>query len=174
MKTILSIILFSISIISFAQISLSIDGEEATDGQVFTYNHLGGSAADMVFVVTNEGSSETYANVEIIEINNNDAGTNLQFCWNLCYTEIHEGNVFPSNPEQLNPGESTAPVGNHFVNEYEGDNPDEPVSYVFNFQEVTESGEINGNTITVTYKYDPNAGIDDEIFSNTRIYPVPV
>ncbi len=174
MRSIFTIILFSISMISFAQISLSIDGEEASDGQVFTYNHVGGTASDMVFVVTNEGSSETWANVEIMEINNNAAGTNLQFCWNLCYTSIQVGDIYPTSPEHLNPGESTPPVGNHFVNEYEGDDPNEPVSYVFKFQEVNESGDVVGNTITITYIYDPTTGIDDAFFSNTRIYPVPV
>ena len=163
-----------------AQISLYINGEEAVDGQQFIFHETGDNAG-IEFYVTNMGDNETWTNVKVMEINNNTSPPtngnegvgNVQFCWGICYLQIILGNTYPSSPEHLDPGASTAPEGNHFINYYEGDDPQEPVSYVFEFRETDASGNVTGNTITITYIYEPNTAVTEVPAFEADLYPNP-
>ncbi len=153
-KSLLFLLAFFVTFLSFSQFTLNINGAEATDGDVFTFNTTG-ATADMLFVLTNTNESDDI-NVSVIveEIINNSAGDNVQFCWGVCYESIAVGTQLPPAPETLAPGASTHPDLNHFINNYTGDDTEAPVSYTFKFREVDDGGNEMGTPITITYVYD--------------------
>jgi hypothetical protein len=169
-KTILLVTILFISIFSYGQFSLKINDVVVVDGYSFNY-YTTGSEADITFVLTNEADTDINVVCTVESITNNVAGDNLQFCWGLCYTTIAEGNQYPSAPEVLAPGASTAPAGNHFENSDLGDDPDSPVVYVFKFHEVDTEGELTGDPITITYTYDISLSVEDESIISYKLFP---
>jgi len=169
-KTLLLTITLFITIFSYGQFSLEINDEAAVDGAEFSY-FVTGSEADIKFVLTNEGDTDIAVACTIESITNNVDGDNLQFCWGVCYTTIAVGNQYPSTPEILAPGASTAPVGNHFENMDLGDDTNSPVIYVFKFHQVDEEGGVTGEPITITYIYDISLSIEDEAMVSYELFP---
>ena len=154
-KSLLFLLTFFVTFLSFSQFSLTINGGEAVDGDIFTFNTTG-AEADMLFVLTNTNATEDI-NVKVTVtdmVNATGNADHVQFCWGVCATTISIGTNLPPVPETLAPGESTHPSLNHFENFYTGDDANVPVSYTFKFYEVDGSGNEIGTPIAVTYIYD--------------------
>ena len=170
-KSLLFLISFFITLVSFSQFSLSINGADATDGDVYTFNTTG-AEAEMLFVLTNTHTEDINVKVTVEDIVNNADGNNVQFCWGVCATAVSVGSSLPPAPETLAPGVSTHPDLNHFENFDTGDDSNVPVSYVFKFYEVDTEGDEIGTPITVTYVYDSTyTSVEDLNEVSYALYP---
>jgi len=171
-KLILFFLSLSVSLMSFAQFTLTINDENVEDGAVFEYNTLG-EDVELDFIVTSTNDTEDIKMAMTVQsITNNSAGSNLQFCWDLCYALISVDSQYPTNGATLAPGASTAPFGNHFLNNHTGDDPNVPVTYELMFHEIDEEGNVMGSPITITYIYNATLSIEDSIEQVAyKLYP---
>ncbi len=172
-KSLLFFAFIFISLYGYPQFSLSIDGEEAFNGDVFNFYP---EENDMSFVLTNTSDSDINVACTVVSIANNSDGGDVQFCWGLCYTTILVGDVFPPGGfETVASGESTAAFGNHFENMGGGDNTDEDIVYVFKFYSQSDSGEIDIDSIKeITYVYHHTTSIEDMNHLDFSIFPTDV
>jgi len=163
MKKILILALF-ISQFSFAQeitMTRPSDGSPIVNGTVLA-SSVSGDASEIKFKVKNTGTITTNVWARCQSLINND-GSNFQFCFGQeCIGEVSQGGVYPSVALTLAPN---AANGNfdHFLNNNTGSEAF-PMDFVFNFfqtNQATQGGAEVGNSITVTYRFDPNLSIDD-------------
>lgn len=161
MKKNLLLVLIAISFQANAQISLSRhNGTPINDGQVIAYNTVGFPQAEMDFYVKNN-STTTATNVKIRceSLVNND-GTNFELCFGIeCLAFVEEGESYPTLPVVLAPNGQNGNF-DHFLNNNLGSGIF-PKDYVFKFYQIGAGGVEIGNSITMTYRYDPNLSIDD-------------
>jgi len=178
-KTLLFLILFFISLIGFSQFSLTMNGNTANDGDVFTFSSLDYAEASLEFVVTNNNATNAINMlIESVAITNTN-GANMELCFGSCYPGITQGNSYPRNssgvlPVTLAVGASSAPHGNHFSNTAAGGNPDQPVTYLFKFYEVNAAGTQIGTPIQITYVYDATASVEDYNEISYKLFPTLV
>ena len=163
MKKILILALF-ISQFSFAQeitMTRPSDGSPIVNGTVLASN-VSGDASEIKFKVKNTGTTTTNVWARCQSLLNND-GSNFQFCFGQeCIGEVSQDGVYPSVALTLAPN---AGNGNfdHFLNNNIGSEAF-PMDFVFKFfqtNQAIQGGAEVGNSITVTYRYDPNLSIDD-------------
>ncbi|MFZ4670501.1 MAG: T9SS type A sorting domain-containing protein [Flavobacterium sp.] len=163
MKKIL-ILAFFISQFSFAQeitMTRPSDGSPIVNGTVLASN-VSGEASEIKFKVKNTGTTTTNVWARCQSLINND-GSNFQFCFGQdCFAEVSQGGVYPSVALTLAPN---AANGNfdHFLNNNTGSETF-TMDFVFKFfqtNQATQGGAEVGNSITVTYRFDPNLSIDD-------------
>lgn len=160
-KKYLLIVLFACQL-SISQITLTSAGSPITDGSVMVKNQIGYPQSEVLFRVRNNGTVPTnvWAKCENL-VNNN--GSMFQFCFaDVCFAEVQTGVVYPTLALTLAPGSSNGNF-DHFLN----DNPGSgtyPLDFVFRFfqtNQTTQGGTEVGNSITVTYRFDPNLSLDD-------------
>ncbi len=160
-KTILLLVLF-VSQLSVSQISLSSYGVPVADGAVLAKNQIGYPAAEILFRVRNNGTTTTNVWGKCEDLLNNN-GTMFQFCFaDVCFSEVAEGLVYPIEALTLAPSASNGNF-DHFLNDNAG-NGTYPLDFVFRFfqtNQSTQGGAEVGNSITVTYRYDPNLSNDE-------------
>lgn len=141
-----------------AQITVSTNGSEITNNQVFDYNILT-TGAELPFIVTNN-SEDTPINVKVrVDQVLHSDGTNLQLCFGgLCFFSITQGVIYPVNfPVTLEPGQSTV-AGDHFWNSNPGDGENYPMTFQLTFVQVDDNGVYMNDLLTFTYRYGPNLG----------------
>lgn len=162
MKKIILIGVILISQLGLSQISLSSNGVPVNDGAVLARNVIGYPAAEILFRVRNNGTTTTNVWGKCEDLVNNN-GTLFQFCFaDVCYGEVAEGIVYPNQALVLAPNASNGNF-DHFLNDNAG-NGTYPLDFVFRFfqtNQVTQGGTEVGNSITVTYRYDPNLSNDE-------------
>ncbi len=171
LKKLFFLLAYTFSIYGFSQFTLAIDGNNVADGTILNYTGLGVPAGDFEFIVTNTATMPINVTMTLESVTNNSAGSNLQFCWNLCYTTILVNSSYPANSETLAVGASTAPHGNHFENSHLGDDTTAIVEYVLRYHEVDASGNEIGTPIRITYRYNPNAAISDFDLVEYELFP---
>ncbi|MXN91447.1 T9SS type A sorting domain-containing protein [Flavobacterium sp. Sd200] len=161
MKKIILLALFAVSFATKAQtISLLGNGEEITEGQVFTFTAL--TDRDRVNLSVTNLSDETI-NLKL-KANSVSYPTdyNIQFCFGEeCFFNISTGSTVPSDADGLTlaPGESN-PDGDHFLSNNPG-NGTEPVTYSLSVIQVDENGTELAILRTFSYVYSPTANIND-------------
>jgi hypothetical protein len=160
-KTILLVALF-VCQLGLSQISLSSYGVPVVNGAVLAKNQIGYPAAEILFRVRNNGTTTTNVWGKCEDLLNNN-GTLFQFCFaDVCFSEVAEGTVYPNEGLTLAPSASNGNF-DHFLNDNAG-NGTYPLDFVFRFfqtNQSTQGGAEVGNSITVTYRYDPNLSNDE-------------
>jgi hypothetical protein len=141
-----------------AQITLSKhDGTIISNGQVLSYSSLEYSQASFEFFVRNTGSTSTRVFVECVSTTNTD-GTAFELCFgNQCLSEVAAGNSYPDTPVTLAPNGVNGNF-DHFYNANPGNG--QVMDLVFRFYQIDLGGNEIGNSITFTYRYNPNLATD--------------
>ena len=162
MKKIILIGVILISQLGFSQISLSSNGVPVANGAVLAKNQIGYPAAEILFRVRNNGTTTTNVWGKCEDLLNNN-GSLFQFCFaDVCFSEVAEGTIYPIEGLTLAPNASNGNF-DHFLNDNAG-NGTYPLDFVFRFfqtNQSTQGGAEVGNSITVTYRYDPNLSNDE-------------
>ncbi len=136
------------------------DGNAINDGDVLNFGVTGVPDANLSFYVTNNGGSTINMKIEFVSATNAD-GSEFELCFGLCYTGITIGNSYPGGSDfiAIDAGATTGP-GNHFYN-YAAGNGTDVLDYVFRFYETDGAGNDIGNSLTITYRYDPSLSVND-------------
>lgn len=147
---------------SYAQITLTRhSGTPIVNGQIIAFNSVVLPAAEMDFYVRNT-STTTSTNVKILceSLVNND-GTGFELCFgNECLSYVEQGETYPTTaPVTLAPNGVNGNF-DHFLNTTAGTGP-YPKDYVFKFYQINGTGNEISNSITMTYRFDPNLSVDD-------------
>jgi hypothetical protein len=160
MKKIVLLILLFITALGNSQISLSRhDLTPLADGQIVAFSTIAFPAAELDFYVKNNSTTAS-TNVKIVctTLVNND-GTGFELCFGPdCISSVSEGSTYPVNQPYvtLGPGQSSGNEG-HFLNTLVGSGV-YPKDYSFRFYQV---GNLSGNTIDITYRFDPSLTSDE-------------
>lgn len=162
MKIKLFFTLLLITSLSYSQITLTRhSGSPIVNGQVIAFNSVVLTAAEMDFYVRNI-STTTTTNVKILceSLVNND-GTGFELCFgNECLSYVEQGETYPTTaPVVLAPNGVNGNF-DHFLNTNAGTGP-YPKDYVFKFYQINGTGNEVSNSITMTYRFDPNLSVDD-------------
>ncbi|MFY8214621.1 MAG: T9SS type A sorting domain-containing protein [Flavobacterium sp.] len=141
-----------------AQITLSKhDGTIISNNQVLSYNSLEYSQASFEFFVRNVGNASTRVLIECVSTTNTD-GTGFELCFgNQCLSEVSAGNSYPDAPVVLAPNGVNGNF-DHFYNSNPGNG--QIMDLVFRFYQVDLNGNEISNSITFTYRYNPNLATD--------------
>jgi len=159
---------------TFAQVSVVIEGTttQVTDGSTITSNTDGETKH---FIITNNHTKAVRSTLEVMNIVNTD-GSEMGFCFGFhgqgnCYFFMTQGSIYDSNlnggsnPEYLQPGESTTPTDIDFTHT-DAENTtftNYPKDYVLKltFYDTNDTADTIDDTvlqtINFTYRYDPNA-----------------
>ncbi len=160
MKKLVLLVLLFISAIGFSQISLSRHNlTPLTDGQIVAFNTIAFPAAELDFYVKNNSTTaSTNIKISCTALVNND-GTGFELCFGPdCISNVEVGSTYPVNQPYvtLAPGQSSGNEG-HFLNTTVGSGV-YPKDYSFRFY---QAGNPTGNTIDITYRFDPNLSSDE-------------
>ena len=163
MKKTLLIAFTFLNFISYSQsISLSrLDGTPINSNQVIAFNTATYPASEMGFYVRNLSATAS-ANVKIVceSLVNND-GTGFELCYGAeCLSAVQEGDVFPTTGSVILPPNGVNGNFDHFLNTNTGSGIF-PKDHVFRFYQVNATGNEIGNSITMTYRYDPSLSVDE-------------
>lgn len=136
------------------------DGDTYTTTSIAAANQFQGNKLN--FVVVNNSEETIYTAVRVNSITNNDAGSNLQLCYNICLYSIAAGTIVPQYPAEypLEPGASSQ-GDNHFFNQNPGTVAGEDVVYNLSFVLTDENNTVTSAPITFTYLYSPTAAVTD-------------
>lgn len=130
------------------------------DGMVFETNSLEYDLAELQFYVTNEGQDPINMRIEFVSAVNAN-GTGFQLCFGQCYIDLVVGQTVPPTPNYIEIGAGdTTGEGNHFYNSFPGNGVDVQ-EYVFRFYETDGDGNDIGNSLFITYIYNPTLGTED-------------
>ncbi len=136
------------------------NGDEITDGMVYQTNSVEYEFAELQFYITNNGSENINMRIEFVSAVNGN-GNGFQLCFGQCYIDLVIGQTVPPTPGfiAIASGDTTG-EGNHFYNSNVGDG-ESVQEYVFRFYETDDDGVDIGNSLSITYQYDPLLGTDD-------------
>ncbi len=159
MKRIFILGLLTFSSLTQAQIAVTRhNNSPIANGQVLAFNTVDYPQAELDFYVKNLSAASVNVRINCMTLTNND-GTGFELCFaNECLSNVEEGNNYPVNLPYL-----TIPAGGqsgndgHFLNTMIGAAPF-PKDYAFRFY---QAGNPNGNTVDVTYRYDPSLSTSD-------------
>lgn len=150
--------------IAFAQFNVTdYDGVQILDGDIRAYNSTVEADATLYFWINNESQTDDiFVRIKLESITNGD-GSSYQFCFaTLCIFDVEEGQTYP-----VSGGPVTIPAGgtnaefDKFYNENEGDGTNYPMDFVWRFFQVDENDNEIGESITYTYRFDPNLSVSD-------------
>lgn len=133
------------------------DGNAINDGDVVVRNSLLEADA-LKFFVTNTTDATIRSTIEYVS---SEDGGNFQVCYgSQCYDPVVVGNSYPpvNVPQVIEAGATTGQGNKMFYNE--SDNP-QLSDHVFRFYQVDEEGNDIGESLTMTYRYDPTMGLED-------------
>ena len=159
-KNLLLLSMFIVGMTMNAQFILKDhDGNVIQDGHVVEYGVAGYPDGSWDYYVSNPSNTEEIRMKALFESAVNTNGANMEICFDLCYTGIVVGQMFPAGSSTVNiaPGAETG-EGNHLLNTYTGS---DVLEYVFKFYQVDVSGNEIGDSVHVTYIYNPLLGVDD-------------
>lgn len=149
----------------YAQFTVTDDsGYVFQDGDIFEFGTIDYPDAELLFFVTNNSEDIIYSRVEYLSQVNAEDPLFEQLCYGVeCYFNIQlGGTVPPRNVEAvgITPGETTG-MGNHFYSNDLG-LEEGTVDFVFAFklyEDLMSTNEV-GETLTITYRYNPSLGVD--------------
>lgn len=163
-KIIATFSLIAFSLIINAQMTVvTYEGVQINDGDIFAFNTTNPSSASIYFYINNNSNEPINVKIKCEEILNTN-GENFEFCFSeLCILSVEEGVTYPDsdeNPYVVIPPGGTNPEFDHFLNLNTGSGTF-PLDYVFRFFQVDANQNEIGESITFTYRYDPNLSTDD-------------
>lgn len=133
------------------------DGTPITDNQIITYNSTAYNLAALEFYVHNNSATSTRVLIECVSMTNAD-GTGFELCFgNECLAAVAPGEIYPSAPVTIAAGGTNGNF-DHFYNSNPGNG--QIMDFVFRFYQVDLGGNQVGNTITFTYRYNPNLAVN--------------
>lgn len=150
------------------------------DGSTFSFDQSGNGNAVLAFGINNFMNYDIPIQIRVLDIINavevdGERQGNLQLCFGECYTPVSLGEVYPTIAQAVTPGlweDREGSGGNYFMNlAY---NNGEVIKYKLMFFQPGRSGEIVGNTVTVTYVFDPTLSIDESNKLGVSVYPTVV
>ena len=171
MKTLnLIAVLLLVSTYSFAQFTVAkSDGTPINDGDIFTFTSNSYPDASLEYVVTNTTNQPINVVIEVVSISNTN-GSGMELCFGSCYSGVTAHTNYPTDtPYQLAANASSESNGNHFLNT--ASNGSNTIEYVFKFKQLDMNGNEIGNTVTITYRYDPTAGVNDNFLTSFNLFP---
>jgi len=155
MKKINILFALLITITSYSQFSVArLDGTPIVNGQTITVTGLSASQAEIKFKVRNLSTvNDINLKIKVEQIINGD-GSDFQLCFgDLCFFSVTVGNSYPPNfPLTLAPGASNGNF-DHFWNSNPGNGA--PIEYLLKFYQLNDAGQEIGDSVTITYKYNP-------------------
>jgi len=162
----ISLLLSLLLLTTFAYAQFNVtdyDDVPILDGELRAFNSTVESDATLYFWINNESQTDDiFVRIKLESITNGD-GTAYQFCFaTLCIFDVEEGQTYP-----VSGGPVTIPAGgtnaqfDKFFNENEGDGTNYPMDFVWKFFQVDENDNEIGESITFTYRYDPNLSVSD-------------
>lgn len=165
-KIIIIILLFVGFLFTNAQLALALpDNTPITNGQIFTFNSTGEATSTFTYKMINTSSSEIRVRIQVTSIVNG-SGNGFQFCYYLfCLANIYSGQILPAeedDPIILAPNAVEGPLGYTMHNDNLGTGT-YPIDYNFKYYMVDVNNNEIGNSISFTYRYDPNAASVDDI-----------
>lgn len=164
LKNILVLLTALMTAIASAQFTMEThDGDPILDGSTWTFGIYGLGIAELPFWVNNTSTTdEIYMKIEFVSAVNGD-GSGVQLCFGLCYVDLVFGASYPPGTEvvTIQPGENQGFPGDHIANFVDGGG--NPIEYVFRFYQVDANGDPIGEDLTMTYRYDPNLGVGDNM-----------
>ena len=141
-----------------AQISVTTDGEEIMNGDIFTFNVLT-TDAKLPLLATNTSGAPIALKIRVDEMYNTP-GNEVQLCFgDLCYFNIAQGNAYPNDAVVLQPG-GTSNINDHFWNANPGNGEDD-IHYKLTFVRVDEAGAPVEDLLSFYYLYRPTMGTND-------------
>ena len=133
------------------------DGTPITDNQVITVTSIFFNQAALEYYVHNNGATSTRVLIECTGMTNAD-GTGFELCFgNECLAAVAVGEIYPSAPVTIPAGGSNGNF-DHFYNSNPGNG--QIMDFVFRFYQVDLGGNEVGNSITFTYRYNPNLAVN--------------
>lgn len=159
MKKLLILGLLSLSSLTQAQIAVTRHNyTPIVNGQVLAFNTVDYPQAELDFYVKNLSATSVNVRINCMALTNND-GTGFELCFaNECLSNVEEGANYPVNlPFLTLPAGGQSGNDGHFLNTLVGAAP-YPKDYAFRF---FQAGNPSGNTVDVTYRYDPNLSTND-------------
>lgn len=169
-------LLFLGFLITQAQFTVAThEGDPIMDGSTHTFSALGDPDGTLSFDITNTSGIQIDMRLEFVSMTNADDTGDWVCVFGVCLppTSTTPGDILPfggSNTfTRIDPGVTTD-FGDHFYNTDPGDGTN-AVDYVFRFFEVDGSGNEIGDSITFTYRYDPELSIEDIAQVGFELYP---
>ena len=166
MKNQILVLLTLCSFFTFAQMVVKkANGTAFVNNEVMTLTSAAFPANNVDFFVQNTSSSPIRVKIRCESITN-ATGADFQLCFDLCYPSVTSGGRYPGgnlNAVEI-PGNTTTGNGNHFQNANPGTGTF-PMDYTFRFYMIDTAGAEVGNSITVTYRFNPNLSVS----SNTDL-----
>jgi hypothetical protein len=167
------VLLFSLfSIVSFSQMTLSkLDGTPINDNDILNYNIANETEGYLGIKVYNSSSNGINVKAKCVSMTNT-TGTNVQFCIDpICVANLVVGNSYPSATlSLLVPANGQNGNYDHFFNSNTGIVQGVNVDYVFKFYQVDDSDVEIGNSVTFTYRYNPNLSTPNmDLLTNSGI-----
>lgn len=140
------------------------DGIVLNDGHIIELGVNTYPDAVYEFSVTNDNQNDPiYLRAQYVEERNANNPKFAEFCFGICLYDIEVGQMIPGNAPQtlMVPAGFTTNIPNHFFGDDAGNGTD-VVDFVFEFRQYEADGitEI-GSLKTVTYRYNPSLGIND-------------
>jgi hypothetical protein len=136
------------------------DGNLIEDGDVVAYNSIVFEEASLEFFVNNTSTGEIRTRIEFVSATNAD-GSQMELCYGECYTGITIGENYPVGFDVVIAAGDQTGLGNHMYNADPGNGTD-VLDYVFRFYEVDAGGNEIGTPLSMTYRYDPLLGVNDQ------------
>ena len=148
------------------------DGNAVLDGTEVSYGTLTYPEASFDYFINNESTTESIRmKIEFVSAVNAD-GSEMQLCFDLCYEGLVVGQSYPpTGYVEIAPGGQTLP-GNHFYNSDPGNGSD-TITYEFRFYQIDVNGDQVGDSLNVTYRYDPLLGVNSNNL-NIRLFSTSI
>ncbi len=133
-----------------------LNGTPINNGDVLSFASAVEPECYLGLKVLNNSAVDINVKIKVESITNS-TGSNLQLCFgDLCYGTIISGLSYPSNPASVVPANGSNGNFDHFLNTNTGTTPGQNVEYVFKFYQVNDDNVEIGNSVTFTYRYNPN------------------
>lgn len=155
MKKLSIILLLILAINTQAQMTVTRKqtGAQIVDGQILIFNSIASPAASLDFYVNNSGASPMRTKIRFVSAVNAD-GTGMELCFgDQCLASIIISDSYPESGPVIIPPMGRNGEFDHFYNAHTGNGALQ--DYVFKFYQIDLSGNEIGNSITITYRYQP-------------------
>jgi hypothetical protein len=145
------------------------DGEIITPGYEYVTNTLlADQGADLPLHVKNLTNNDIYVKLRMDLVENAasmdfPSTPGVQFCFGqLCYFEVQAEDIVPTDiANALIPANGQNEDGNHFLNNYPGDNTGLPVKYTMTLVQYDAANNFVADLLTFKYIYDTTANVTD-------------
>lgn len=147
------------SVVSFSQMTVKrLDtGVTINNSDIITFDKATEEEAYLGLKIYNSSSNDINVKIKVLGMVNSN-GTNIQLCINpVCVASVTTGSSYP-NIGSVVPANGQNGDFDHFFNTNIGDGVNN-VEYTLKVYQVNDVDEEIGNSVTFTYRYNPNLAI---------------